>query len=76
MSDPSLITPFVRRLERLGLRYMVTGSTAAILYGEPRFTHDVDIVIALTTKDVHPFVDAFPGSRGEDRAVASAQVGA
>lgn len=38
MSDPSLIAPFIRRLQRLGL--MVTGSTAGILYGEPRMTHD------------------------------------
>ncbi len=39
---------------------MVTGSTAGILYGEPRMTHDVDIVVSLAMKDVQPFVDAFP----------------
>lgn len=40
--------------------YMVTGSTAGILYGEPRMTHDVDIVVALGAKDVDAFVAAFP----------------
>jgi hypothetical protein len=57
---PDLISPFVTRLERLALPYMVTGSTAGILYGEPRMTHDVDIVIAMSVKDVDAFVAAFP----------------
>ena len=39
---------------------MVTGSTAGILYGEPRMTHDVDIVVSLAMKDVRAFVEAFP----------------
>jgi hypothetical protein len=33
---------------------------AGILYGEPRLTHDVDIVVALTSRDVQRFIDAFP----------------
>jgi len=44
---PSLFEPFIVRLERLGIPYFVTGSTAGIRYGEPRLTHDVDIVVAL-----------------------------
>lgn len=52
--------PFVERLERLGVPYFVTGSTAGIVYGEPRMTHDVDIVIALPLRDVPAFVAAFP----------------
>ena len=47
--EPSLIEPFIVRLERLGIPYFVTGSTVGILYGEPRLTHDVDIVVALVT---------------------------
>jgi hypothetical protein len=39
---------------------MVTGSTAGILYGEPRMTHDVDIVVSIAMKDIPAFVDAFP----------------
>jgi hypothetical protein len=42
-----LLRVFVERLERLRLRYMVTGSVASMLYGEPRMTHDVDLVLAL-----------------------------
>ena len=58
--EPSLLEPFIVRLERLGLPYMITGSTAGILYGEPRMTHDVDIVVTLALRDVHAFVEAFP----------------
>ncbi|MBA3393853.1 MAG: hypothetical protein H0T89_14490 [Deltaproteobacteria bacterium] len=60
MLEPSLFEPFIIRLERLGLRYFVTGSTAGILYGEPRLTNDVDIVVAMAARDVHAFVEAFP----------------
>lgn len=60
MQLPELIEPFVQRLDALGIPYMVTGSTAGILYGEPRMTHDIDIVIALSDRDVTRFVEAFP----------------
>jgi hypothetical protein len=58
--EPNLFAPFIVPLERLGIPYFVTGSTAGILYGEPRLTHDVDIVIALSARHVHAFVEAFP----------------
>lgn len=60
MQLPELIEPFVSRFERLAIPYMVTGSAAGIMYGEPRMTHDVDIVIALEMRDVARFVAAFP----------------
>ncbi|MCH8829730.1 MAG: hypothetical protein IID45_09155 [Planctomycetes bacterium] len=46
--------------DRLGLTYLVTGSTATIAYGEPRFTNDIDIVIDLPGEKVEAFCDAFP----------------
>ncbi|HEY3803772.1 MAG TPA: hypothetical protein VGL61_14255 [Kofleriaceae bacterium] len=48
------------RLETLGVPYFVTGSTAGILYGEPRMTHDIDIVVELAVADIARFVAAFP----------------
>lgn len=60
LPEPSPFEPFVSRLERLGFPYFVTGSTAGIVYGEPRLTNDVDIVIALSLGDVPAFVAAFP----------------
>jgi hypothetical protein len=38
---------------------MVVGSFASTAYGEARFTHDIDIVIELTDRDVPSFVAAF-----------------
>jgi hypothetical protein len=47
-------------LERLGIPYMVVGGFAAILYGEPRLTIDVDIVVDMRSEHIAPFVAAFP----------------
>ena len=60
MPEPDPLEPFIVRLERLGIPYFITGSTAGIVYGEPRLTHDVDIVIVLSMRDVRSFVEAFP----------------
>ncbi len=39
---------------------MVTGSVAVIVYGEPRLTHDVDLVAVLDRKSIDRFPEAFP----------------
>jgi hypothetical protein len=49
-------------LERLGLRYLVTGSTASAVYGEPRYTNDLDIVVDLPLATVGEFCAAFPAN--------------
>lgn len=54
-----LIETFIEPLERLGLTYMTTGSVASMLYGEPRFTADVDLVLELPAHDVARFRAAF-----------------
>lgn len=36
MPEPDLIALFVRPLNDLGVRYLVGGSVAAMLFGEPR----------------------------------------
>ena len=51
MSETDLVLLFTRRLERAGFTYMITGSVAGVFYGEPRVTHDVDLVLALTRSD-------------------------
>ena len=47
-------------LENLGIPYMVVGGFAAILYGEPRLTIDVDIVVDMKPEHIKPLVAAFP----------------
>ncbi len=49
-------------LERLRVRYVVTGSTATIFYGEPRLTNDIDIVARVRPQHVAAFVAAFPAA--------------
>lgn len=51
---------FIQPIEKLNIEYMVTGSIAAIFYGHPRLTHDIDIVIHLRPHDIEKFCHAFP----------------
>src|SRR5438876_489195 len=60
MPEADLFLLFVRPLNRAGIRYVVTGSVAAIFYGEPRLTHDVDFVVFLNEADINSLSKAFP----------------
>jgi hypothetical protein len=60
MPEPDLSLLFVRPLNQLGIRYMIGGSVAAILYGEPRLTHDVDFIVFLRFEDIERLRNAFP----------------
>ena len=60
MHETSLFLIFVRRLNQLGVPYVVTGSVASMLYGEPRLTHDIDLVIELPRDRIEPLIAAFP----------------
>lgn len=44
-------------LEHCGIRYLVGGSLASSLSGEPRSTLDVDLVVSITEQDVGNFLD-------------------
>ncbi len=60
MSQPELLKKVVRVLDAAGIDYMVTGSVASSLYGEPRSTHDVDLVVSLDKKGADELVRSFP----------------
>jgi hypothetical protein len=60
MEQSELLRFVVSVLERLDLRYFVTGSTVTIFYGEPRFTNDIDIVVDLPAETVQEFCRQFP----------------
>ena len=63
MPGVDYIALFTRTLDEAGLTYMVTGATAAIVYGKPRYTNDVDIVIVLPTNAVLKLSTAFPADQ-------------
>jgi len=50
----------VQTLDRLGIDYFVTGSVATSVQGEPRATHDIDLVVSLQENQIAPLVKAFP----------------
>lgn len=60
MEPSELLRVVVAVLERLGIPYRVVGSLAATLYGEPRSTNDLDIVVRLDLDRVEAFCAAFP----------------
>ena len=49
----------VRILEDTGISYMVVGSLASGLYGQPRSTQDFDIVITPEKKQLNEFIKLF-----------------
>lgn len=54
-----LLARFAQPLGRLGLPYMITGGAAAIVYGEPRMTNDLDLVLAMQPGDAARVAEAF-----------------
>ena len=55
MQELSLYQLFTERLNSKKIPYAVTGSVASIIYGQPRMTHAIDIVINLNTNRVEEF---------------------
>lgn len=60
MQDPDLITLFAAPLEKAGIRYMIAGSVASSIYGEPRNTLDIDMVVLLQPGHIAKFPELFP----------------
>ena len=59
MPDDSLVALFVRPLNRAGIPYLVTGGVATIVYGEPRFTRDVDLILHVRPADAAALIAAW-----------------
>jgi hypothetical protein len=60
MPAPSPLAPFLDPLERLGFPYCITGSVAASVYGEPRLTADIDVILVLRVDGLAALRGAFP----------------
>jgi hypothetical protein len=59
VSDPVRVALIVAEaLEACRVRYLVGGSLASAVSGEPRSTLDVDLVVELSEKDIEPFIAA------------------
>lgn len=60
MPSPEPYLIFTSKLQELGVRYMVSGSIAAIFYGEPRMTNYVDVIVFLRREDALRLPALFP----------------
>lgn len=62
MQEPNLFAIYTEILAKNNIEYFISGSVAAIVYGEPRLTHDIDLIISLYDRDIDKFINAFPSN--------------
>jgi hypothetical protein len=68
VTDPIAVAILVAEaLESCGVRYLIGGSLASAISGEPRSTLDVDMVVALSEADIDGFVAALGKEFHSDR---------
>lgn len=60
MEQIELLKYVISVLENLEVPYMIVGSLSSSIYGEPRMTRDIDIVIRLERDQVNRLSSAFP----------------
>lgn len=61
LSEADILADVSRKLNALGIPYLVTGAMALIYYAQPRMTRDIDFVVSLQPADVGRFVQVFSG---------------
>jgi hypothetical protein len=72
-SESEFLVDVMRRLDRAGVDYMLTGSMASNYWGIPRTTHDLDLVLVLKPDQVDALVSVFePGFFIQPESVRSA----
>ena len=62
MGPNDLLRTLVEVFERLEIPYLVTGSVAAMAYGEPRLTNDIDVVAPVQLHQIDDLLASFPSS--------------
>ena len=59
MFEPKLLSKVISVLESLGIDYMITGSLVSSFQGEPRASHDIDIVVNISKESAFQIAKAF-----------------
>ena len=78
MEPTELLRLVGEQLDRIGCPRFTTGSVAAMVYGEPRFTNDIDIVVRIGEREAREIAAAFEGDDwyvSAEAAVDAARVG-
>jgi hypothetical protein len=60
VTQHEFFTLVLKSLESCGIPYMVSGSVGAMLYGEPRLTNDIDVVVEITPDQAERLRNDFP----------------
>lgn len=60
MGPFELLQNIVEILERLQIPYLITGSVAAMAYGEARLTNDIDVIADIKEEHIPVLFNAFP----------------
>jgi hypothetical protein len=63
VSQQELLIHVAAALDGAGIDYMFTGSIVSSLQGEPRLTHDIDVVVSIRKDQVPAVMDAFAEPR-------------
>ncbi len=73
MTREEIVLHVIRLMEWLDIPYMVVGSFAVTVWGEPRTTHDADIVAAMPVEAATEFARALQGEfYADDESMRSA----
>ncbi|MDQ7816773.1 MAG: hypothetical protein RDU14_07065 [Melioribacteraceae bacterium] len=59
MQNLNLFSIYLDKMENLRIDYFITGSVASIVYGQPRLTHDIDLVVSLIPEMIDKIVSEF-----------------
>jgi hypothetical protein len=60
VSQSDLLKKIAAILSAQKIPYMLTGSLVSSIQGEPRSTHDIDVIISIRPSDIPGIVQAFP----------------
>ena len=60
MSQLELLERTIKSLKKVQIPYMLTGSLVSSFQGNPRSTHDIDIIISIKMGDIPEIIKAFP----------------
>jgi len=71
VSQADLLIEVARTLDGAGVGYLLTGSFVSSLQGEPRATHDIDLVIEVDMRAIDALTGAFGAPRYYLDAVAA-----
>jgi len=59
MIQEKITETVIEKLENVNLSYMITGAFACNYYGQPRLTHDLDLVVVISPADILKIVTLF-----------------